>query len=82
MALSTEPGKYAAAITPSDAAVLANPTRGLFIGSTGNIRVEMAGSGGGGGTVTFSNIPVGLYPLAVKQVYSTGTTASDIVGVW
>jgi hypothetical protein len=82
MELSNEPAKYAAAITPSDTALLANPTRGIYVGTTGDLRVKMRGTNAGGGIVTFYNIPVGLYSLAVIQVLSTGTDAEQIVGVW
>jgi len=76
--LSSSPAQYAAAITPSDAAVLDKPTRGLYIGKTGDLTVTFRG----GTKVLLSSVPVGLYPFAIKNVWATGTTASNIVGLW
>lgn len=76
--LSTSPAQYAAEITPSDAAALSRPTRGLYVGSAGDLVVTFVG----GTKVTLTNVPVGLYPFAVKNVWSTGTVASGIVGLW
>lgn len=71
------------AITPNDseaAFLAANPTfqvtRGIYVGTSGNLTVVMAG----GQTVTYSNVPVGLWPWRVKQVLATGTTATGLVG--
>jgi len=54
------------------------PTRGLYVGVTGNIKVIMEG----GQTVTFENVPVCVIPLRVSRIFDTGTTASKIVGLW
>lgn len=51
----------------------------LYIGTAGNIRVLTSGND----TVTFSNIQAGtFFPINVIQVFSTGTTASNIVALW
>lgn len=66
----------AEAITPSDTTVLTPPGRGLYVGTTGDVAVRMAG----GGTATFVGVPNGaVLPICVDQVLSTGTSASDIV---
>ena len=54
----------------------------LYVGSTGNLKVTMAG----GGTVTFKNIPDGTFlPIAVKHIQhptaTTADTASDIIAI-
>lgn len=49
----------------------------LYVGTTGNINVVTAQ----GTTVLFSNVPVGFFPVVVKQVLSTNTTASNLVGL-
>jgi hypothetical protein len=67
----------AAAVTPSDSTVLP-ATRGLYIGTTGNVAVKMAEDEN---TLTFSNVPVGILPIQVIQVLSTGTTASNIIAL-
>ncbi len=74
------PFPNAVAVTPSDTVPLTTPTRGLYVGTTGNLTVIM---NLGTTPVTFSNIPVGLYDkLSVSQVMATGTTASNIVALW
>lgn len=74
------PGTYtnAAAVTPSDATILRG-TVGLFIGGAGNLTVVMAEDGA---TVAFNGLTAGtLLPIRVKQVKSTGTTATAIVAL-
>ncbi|MHA2642888.1 MAG: spike base protein, RCAP_Rcc01079 family [bacterium JZ-2024 1] len=66
-------------ITPSDAADLASVPRGIYVGVSGDLRVDMSDSG----TVTFKALSAGiLHPISPKRVYSTGTTATDIIGVF
>jgi hypothetical protein len=77
MSYVSDPGKFAAAVVPSDATVLA-PTRALWIGSIGNLTVTMAGDGA---TVTFLNLPVGIFPIQVTKVLAA-TTAGAIVAMW
>jgi hypothetical protein len=73
------PAKNAATVTPNDGADLPNASRALYIGSTGNIKVDMVG----GQTVTFSGLPTGMMlPIRVTRVYSTGTTASSIIALY
>lgn len=64
------------AITPSDSATFA-ATRALYVGVSGDVKVDMAG----GATLTFKSAPVGPLPIQVTRVYSTGTTATDIVAL-
>lgn len=74
-----DPGERATAITPSDSADLTNPTRGLYVGASGDVSVILVGDSA---AVTFTGLAAGIvHPLRVKRVRSTGTTATDIVGV-
>jgi hypothetical protein len=79
---STEHTKYAEsafAITPDDNNDLANPTRGIYVGSAGDVAVVMVN----GESVTFSTLAAGIvHPIGVKRVKSTGTTAANIIGVY
>lgn len=83
------PARFATSITPSDTAAVAIGPAGeyaksLYVGVTGNLTVITSGdnSNSGAGTpVLFSNVPVGWFPLQVRAVMATGTTASGIVGV-
>jgi hypothetical protein len=73
----SDPARYGLAVTPSDVTVL-NPTRALYIGTTGNLTVRMYG---GQNNVTFTTVPVGIFPIQVDRVLATGTTASNIVAL-
>jgi len=70
----------AAAVTPSDSTDLAKaPTRGLYIGGAGAVKVDLMD----GSTVTFAAVPVGttLY-IRATRVYSTGTAATNILALY
>ena len=65
-------------ITPDNTTDLALPTRGLYVGGSGTVKVDMAD----GTTVTFTGLAAGvIHPIRAKRVYATGTTASGILGV-
>ena len=67
----------AGAVFPSNSTPL--DFAALYIGVTGNVAVELAN----GDTVTFSNVPVGFFPVRGVKVLLTGTTAAGIVwGRW
>lgn len=76
----TGPAIGAASVTPNDGADLAKiPTRGLWIGGAGNVKVDMAD----GTTVTFVGATAGsILPVQVKRVYATGTTATSITALY
>lgn len=64
-------------ITPADSD-LTNEMRSLYIGSGGNLKVTTVN----GHAVTFANVAAGtIIPVSVKRVWSTGTTASSIIGL-
>lgn len=68
----------AEAVTPSDAAAI-EQTRGLYVGASGDVAVDMAS----GDTVTFAGLAAGIvHPLQVTRVYATGTTATGIVALY
>ena len=74
----TTPAIRPESVVPSDAVQLAYATRALYVGQSGNVRVRMAS----GDVVTLANMQGGnLYPIRVSQVFLTGTTASDLVGL-
>lgn len=74
------PADEAFAITPNDSTTF-EATRGLYVGTGGNIAVTMAGPNVG--TVTFEGVPNGsLLPIRVTAVLSTGTSGvSGVVGL-
>lgn len=74
------PASFAAQITPDDSADLSNSTRGIYVGTSGDLTVTLVN---GTGPVTFIGMVGGVtHALRVKRVHETGTTATDLVGVW
>ncbi len=75
----TQPAENAAAVTLSDTVALTNgPCRALYVGVAGDVKVTMRG----GGVVTFKAMAVGYHPVQARIVWSTGTTATDIVALY
>ena len=75
----TAPAIGAAAVTPNDSTDLSRaPARALYIGGTGNLVVDTAE----GQTITFTAVPVGIFPVSVKRVRATSTTATNIVALY
>ena len=73
------PVSFAAAVTPDDSNDLTNVTRGVYVGASGNVKVDLLG----GSTVTFSGLAAGVvHPLRVTRIYATGTTATGILALW
>ncbi|MBN2231709.1 MAG: hypothetical protein JW781_02665 [Deltaproteobacteria bacterium] len=72
------PAEECVSITPSDAANLTNPIRGLYVGVSGDVKiVDMRGN-----TITFAGLAAGIiHPIRAVKVFDTDTTATDIVGV-
>jgi hypothetical protein len=68
----------AIAITKSDTTNYDPPLAALYVGGTGDVAVKTAA----GNTVVFSAVPAGfIIPIACKQVRSTSTTATLILGL-
>lgn len=73
-----QPARSAVDIVPNNNTEFTR-TRGLYIGTTGNLRVVMANEA----TITFVAIAPGvIHPLSVIQVLATGTTATNIIGLF
>lgn len=73
------PISNAFAIVPDDAAELATLPRAVMLGQGGDIAVTFEG----GTTVTLTGLAEGvIYPLRLRAVLATGTTATDIVGLY
>lgn len=68
----------AAAVTPSDTVDLPTPSV-IYTGTTGAVKVTTAQ----GTDVTFTGIPAGfVIPVQVRRVWSTGTTATNLVRIF
>ena len=75
----SDPAKLAYDANLSDTADLTNGIcRALYIGVTGNVKVTMPD----GTAVTFTGAPVGVLPVKARRVWSTGTTATNIVALY
>lgn len=75
----TGPPDEAASIAPSDTADLAVATRALYVGTGGDVRLRMLG----GGEITLANVASGsLIPIRATRVFATGTSATQLVGLW
>lgn len=56
----------------------ATPFKALYIGTGGNVKVDLVGTGTG---ITYKAIPNGTWlAVRVKTIYTTGTTAKSIIG--
>lgn len=66
------------AITPHDTNALATPTRSIYIGGNGNLKVTMID----GTTVTFIGVVVGTtLDIRCTHVFATLTTATNLIGL-
>lgn len=75
----TSPLEYGFAVTPHDTDELAQVTRELYVGTGGNLALELKH----GDTVTLNNVADGSrLPYRAAKVLATGTTASQIVGLY
>ena len=75
----TDPADNAAAVTPNDSVDLTNIARALYIGTGGDVKITTAG----GDTVTLNDVQGGsILPIRTKRVFSTGTTASNMVAIY
>lgn len=80
----SDPSQGGFAITPSDSVTFDNnnnnpPTRAIYVGGSGDLTVR----GVCGLNVTFPAVPAGtIIPIAADRVLSTGTTATNIVGMF
>lgn len=81
----------AVSVTPSDTDFITATNKvigSLYIGTSGNLNVlpwehtdgsTAYSTGTVDGAVLYTNVPVGFFPVAVKKVFATGTTASGII---
>lgn len=73
------PARNAVAVTPSDSTDLPNVSRAIIVGGSGNVSVNMSGSGS---AVVIAMNAGSIYPIAASRVLLTGTTATGIVALW
>jgi len=74
-----QPAVQGFAIAPDNNTDLQYTTRAVWVGGAGAVKVTLAG----GDTVTLSGVTAGtLLPLRVTRVFSTGTDATLLVGLY
>lgn len=79
----TTPASSAFTVSPNDTTDFLDDAgqyvpRAIYVGVAGDLKVDMIDSG----TVTFLNLPVGLYPFRVRKIYDTGTSASSMIALY
>lgn len=75
-----QPPTSAATVTTSNTVDLVNYSRGLMVAVTGNVKVDLVDSGT---AIVLTGLAVGvMYPICVKRVYATDTTATGITVFW
>ena len=78
MSTKSDPAVGAKNITPSNTAELGYKTKGIYVGGAGDVKLKSLD----GNDVTFT-APVGaVIPVVTELVYSTGTTATNLVGLY
>lgn len=73
------PASNAAVVNPGVQEALTSTSRGIYVGTGGNLSVTLKG----GQTVIFVGVVAGtMLPIRCTHVRSADTTASNIVAVW
>lgn len=73
-----QPANKGFAIVPSDTADLVFNTRAIYIGGSGNLTVRLYE----GDIIVLVGVVVGtIIPIRTNKVYSTGTTATNLVAL-
>jgi hypothetical protein len=71
--LDSPPSTFAA-ITPNDSTDI-TVCRAIYVGGSGDIKIN----GADGVAVTFIGVPAGWFPCRAVRVWSTGTTATNLI---
>lgn len=75
----TAPAANARPITPADGVALAAVPRAVYVGGAGSLSTVMLS----GDSVTFAQMQAGMiYPLRLREVRATGTTASGLIALF
>jgi hypothetical protein len=75
---ASDPVHHAIVVTPNDRADLPAATTTVYIGGAGDLRVTMLGGEG----LIFRGLPVGWHAIRVTRIFSTNTTATNIIAAW
>lgn len=73
------PATRAVAVTPDDAAALADLPKALYVGGGGDVTMR----GAGAADQVWTNVPSGtVLPFRARYIRATGTTATDILALY
>lgn len=76
------PAKNAIVVVPSDVADQGTSYKALYIGGSGDVKCETVGSTAGS-FVTFTGLVAGsILPVRIRKIYATGTTATNMIGLY
>lgn len=76
---TTAPSRFSFPITPSDVDEIDRLTKGVYVGTGGNLVVRSVDASQ---DVTFVNVPSGaILDIRVRAVRATGTSAANLVGL-
>lgn len=79
--LPNDPALSAADIVKSDTADLPNFARMIYVGGGGATK-DIKLTTLNGDTVTLKNVPTGILMVQARKVFSTDTSATDLVALW
>lgn len=75
------PWTKADVVAPHDSNDLPYHSRGIYVGTAGDVAVTMSSEedNTATGKRIFPNVPVGFLPITVRRIWATGTAADDIL---
>lgn len=74
------PAFRAFAITPSNTVLFTIAVRAIYVGVTGDVKALLVGDTA---AVVFKAVPAGsILPIRAQRIDATGTTATDLVGMY
>ena len=77
--LESGPADFGVAVTPSDSANLTDGDAvAMYVGTAGTLRILCVN----GRELTFAAVSSGVLPIKVRRVYSTGTSATNLVALY
>lgn len=77
--IDTGPIKGGYAVTPDDDNDLTRVARGVYVGTSGDLKVTTLD----GSIMTYPGLASGIvHPITAVRIHSTGTTATDILAQW
>ena len=69
-------------VTPDDSNDISNVSNGIYLGGEGDLQVTLENMEDEE-SITFTGMKSGIfYPLRVKRVWATNTSATDIIAVY